>query len=98
MSTTPPQTAIPTTTPLTASAVEYRNGDGSSILGLRNYARERQAPDMLRPPSTDTRTEEGGWARQSTTRELPTSEELAGVNMRLDEGAIRELQWHKEAE
>lgn len=31
-------------------------------------------------------------------RELPTSVELAGVNMRLDTGAIRELHWHKEAE
>lgn len=35
---------------------------------------------------------------QTTIRELPTSVELAGVNMRLDEGAIRELHWHKEAE
>jgi len=33
---------------------------------------------------------------QTTVRELPTSVELAGVNMRLDEGAIRELHWHKE--
>lgn len=31
-------------------------------------------------------------------KELPTSIELAGVNMRLDEGVIRELHWHKEAE
>ena len=68
---------------------------------------------MIRPPTTDhgtlanmkwsfadshMRIEEGGWARQTTVRELPTSRELAGVNMRLDEGAIRELHWHKEAE
>jgi len=32
------------------------------------------------------RIEEGGWARQTTKRELPTSTQLAGVNMRLDEG------------
>ncbi len=44
------------------------------------------------------RIEEGGCARQTTIRELPTSVELAGVNMRLNEGAIRELHWHKEAE
>ncbi|KAF2813628.1 oxalate decarboxylase family bicupin [Mytilinidion resinicola] len=44
------------------------------------------------------RIEEGGWTRQTTIRELPTSVELAGVNMRLDEGVIRELHWHKEAE
>ena len=43
-----------------------------------------------------TRIEDGGWARQTTIRELPTSKELAGVNMRLEEGAIRELHWHKE--
>ena len=30
-------------------------------------------------------------------RELSTSVELAGVNMRLDRGIIRELHWHKEA-
>ncbi|KAL9108434.1 MAG: hypothetical protein Q9227_006768 [Pyrenula ochraceoflavens] len=91
----------------------YRNGHGSSMLGPRNPAREQQDPDMLRPPSTDhgtmsnmkwsfadshTRIEEGGWTRQTTIRELPTSVELAGVNMRLDEGVIRELHWHKEAE
>lgn len=93
--------------------IPYRNGKGSTVLGPRNIERERQNPDMLRPPSTDhgtlpnmkwsfadshTRIEEGGWARQTTVRELPTSIELAGVNMRLDEGAIRELHWHKEAE
>lgn len=91
--------------------VPYRNGAGSDVLGPRNYARERQAPDMVRPPATDsgtmsnmkwsfadshTRIEDGGWARQTTIRELPTSKELAGVNMRLEEGAIRELHWHKE--
>lgn len=91
----------------------YRNGNGASVLGPRNKARERQDPDLVRPPSTDhgslenmrwsfadshTRIEEGGWTRQTTIRELPTSRELAGVNMRLDEGVIRELHWHKEAE
>lgn len=44
------------------------------------------------------RIEEGGWTRQTTIRELPTSKELAGVNMRLDEGVIRELHWHIQAE
>lgn len=83
------------------------------MLGPRNRDRERQNPDLVRPPSTDhgnmpnmrwsfadshIRIEEGGWTRQTTIRELPTSKELAGVNMRLDEGVIRELHWHKEAE
>ena len=47
---------------------------------------------------TDVVYQEGGWTRQTTVRELPSSTELAGVNMRLDSGAIRELHWHKEAE
>lgn len=31
----------------------WRNGDGASMMGPRNRDRERQNPDMLRPPSTD---------------------------------------------
>ncbi|KAK1049502.1 hypothetical protein LTS16_003779 [Friedmanniomyces endolithicus] len=91
----------------------YRNGLGTSVLGPRNRNREQQDPDMVRPPSTDhgsmpsmrwsfadshTRIEENGWTRQTTVRELPSSKQIAGVNMRLDEGVIRELHWHKEAE
>ncbi|KAH9819846.1 Oxalate decarboxylase OxdC [Teratosphaeria destructans] len=91
----------------------FRNGKGTDMLGPRNRDRERQDPDMIRPPSTDhgamlnmkwsfadshVRIEEGGWTRQTTIRELPSSKEIAGVNMRLDEGVIRELHWHKEAE
>ncbi|KAI9733139.1 MAG: hypothetical protein M1834_003686 [Cirrosporium novae-zelandiae] len=44
------------------------------------------------------RIEEGGWARETTVRELPTSTELAGVNMRLESGVYRELHWHNESE
>jgi oxalate decarboxylase len=40
----------------------------------------------------------GGWARETTIRELPVSTEIAGVNMRLKPGGIRELHFHKEAE
>jgi oxalate decarboxylase family bicupin protein len=91
----------------------WRNGLGASVLGPWNKDRSRQNPDMVRPPSTDhgnlanmkwsfadshIRIEEGGWTRQTTVRELPSSSELAAVNMRLDEGVIRELHWHKEAE
>jgi len=91
----------------------YRNGDGATIQGPRNKDRERENPDLMRPPSTDhgdvanmrwsyadshVRIEEGGWTRQTTVRELGTSKQIAGVNMRLDEGVIRELHWHKEAE
>ena len=63
----------------------------------------------MRPPSTDhgmmenmrwsfadshTRIEDGGWTRETTVRELPTSREIAGVNMRLGAGVVRELHWY----
>jgi len=91
----------------------FRNGLGSSVLGPWNPDRARQNPDLVRPPSTDhgdvpnlrwsfvdshIRIEEGGWTRQTTIREMGASSQLAGVNMRLGPGVIRELHWHKEAE
>ncbi|KAF4554207.1 Cupin-like protein 2 [Elsinoe fawcettii] len=90
-----------------------RGGKGGDILGPQNPDRARQEPDTIRPPSTDNgkmpnmkwsftdshmRLEEGGWARETTTRELPTSKEIAGVNMRLGPGVYRELHWHNESE
>ena len=90
-----------------------RNGVGASILGPRNVPLERQNPDLLASPPTDSgtipnlkfsfaaarnRLLTGGWAREVTVRELPVAKELAGVNMRLKAGGIRELHWHKEAE
>jgi oxalate decarboxylase len=89
------------------------DGRGGAILGPRNVAIERQNPDVLIGPVTDAgtvpnlkwpfalshnRALSGGWARETTTRELPVSTEIAGVNMRLKPGGIRELHWHKEAE
>src|SRR6202140_3690199 len=78
-----------------------------------NPIRERQNPDMLNPPATDSgtlpnlrfsfadahvRQSSGGWTRQVTKRELSISKTIAGVNMRLNAGGIRELHWHKQAE
>jgi oxalate decarboxylase len=40
------------------------------------------------------RVQDGGWTRQVTQREIPTSADLAGVNMRLTAGSYRELHWH----
>jgi oxalate decarboxylase len=86
---------------------------GAAILGPRNLPIERQNPDALIAPATDAgtvpnfkwpfalshnRVLTGGWARETTTRELPISTEIAGVNMRLKPGGIRELHWHKESE
>ena len=90
-----------------------RRDDGAPIIGPRNEPIEAENPDLLAPPRTDSGTVpnlkysfadahnrilKGGWAREVTVRELPIATELAGVNMRLKPGAIRELHWHKEAE
>lgn len=44
------------------------------------------------------RMETGGWTRQVIVRELGISTQMAGVNMRLNAGGVRELHWHKAAE
>jgi oxalate decarboxylase len=90
-----------------------RSGRGGSDPGPRNLMRDQQNPDLLAPPPTDhgtlpnlrfsfsdahMRLTPGGWARQVTNRELAVSQTLAGVNMRLNAGAVRELHWHKAAE
>jgi oxalate decarboxylase len=66
-------------------------------------------PDSNLPPATDhgdmvplwysfdvvkKRLEEGGWTHEVTERELPSSKDIAGVNMRLTAGSYRELHWH----
>lgn len=90
-----------------------RPGVGGTDPGPRNLERDRQNPDLLVPPSTDhgtlpnlrfsfsdahTRMSSGGWTRQVTVRELGVSTSIAGVNMRLNAGGVRELHWHKAAE
>jgi oxalate decarboxylase len=42
--------------------------------------------------------QEGGWSREVTVRELAVSKSIAGVEMRLTAGGIRELHWHTAAE
>jgi oxalate decarboxylase len=90
-----------------------RDGSGASDPGPRNVTLDIQNPDILNPPATDSgslpnlkfsfgmahnRLEPGGWAREVTVRELPAATGLAGVDMRLDAGVVREMHWHKEAE
>jgi oxalate decarboxylase len=90
-----------------------RPGHGGTDPGPRNLARDRENPDILVPPATDhgtlpnlrfsfsdshMRLETGGWTRQVTSRELGVSKNIAGVNMRLNAGGVRELHWHKAAE
>ena len=82
--------------------------------GPANPMLDGQNPDSIWPPSTDSkslvqnfkypfsfankRTYEGGWSREVTIRELPVSKTLAGVNMRLTAGGVRELHWHTAGE
>lgn len=39
----------------------------------------------------------GGFSREATVKQLPISEGLAGVSMRLRPGGVRELHWHAKA-
>jgi oxalate decarboxylase len=88
-------------------------GIGGTDPGPNNVIRERQNPDVLNPPATDSgttpnlrfsfsdahmRQTSGGWTRQVTVRELGISKSIAGVEMRLNAGSVRELHWHKQAE
>src|SRR5260370_41791605 len=41
---------------------------------------------------------EGGSAKEATVAEFPISQSIAGVSMRLNPGAIRELHWHAQAD
>ncbi len=102
-----PQPGVPT------PPQPIRDNQGASILGPTNPPREAQDPDLLAPPRTDHGTlpnlrwsfadshnhlSEGGWARQTTIRELPSATEIAAINMRLKAGAVQEMHYHKEAE
>ena len=86
-----------------------RKGDNASDPGPENKPLLAENPSANLPPFTDTgnpgsmwysfdvtprRVEGGGWTHQVTERELPTSKDLAGVNMRLTAGSFRELHWH----
>ncbi len=84
-----------------------------SIPGPHNDALSGQFPTSISPPPTDVsslpefwasfnnaqrRTEAGGWAREVTQTDFPISKEIAGVDMRLAAGGIREMHWHQAAE
>ena len=47
---------------------------------------------------THMRLNHGGWSREITVRDLPIATTLAGVNMSLTPGGVRELHWHQQAE
>ncbi len=81
--------------------------------GPGNAPVDSQNPSAGNPPPTDAggvqtfkypfafghkRLHEGGWSREVTVRELEVSKSMAGVNMRLTAGGVRELHWHTAAE
>ena len=89
------------------------NAPNETDPGPQNLPLAAENPDSEWAPSTDNgtvkpfkysfslahkRIESGGWTRQVTVRELPVSTTIAGVEMRLTAGGIRELHWHVEAE
>jgi oxalate decarboxylase len=81
--------------------------------GPTNSVLDAQNPDSNNPLPTDAggvqtfkypfsfahkRLQEGGWSREVTQRELAVSKSLAGVDMRLTAGGVRELHWHTAGE
>jgi oxalate decarboxylase len=79
----------------------------------KNTPLDEQNPSSNFPPETDSggqppfkypfsfahkRIEGGGWTRQVTVRDMPMSKKMAGVQMRLIKGGVRELHWHVGAE
>ena len=84
-----------------------------STPGPNNLSLDDQNPSSAWAPATDAggqppfkysfslshkRLEEGGWTRQVTVRDLPIAKKMAGVQMRLTKGGVRELHWHVGAE
>ena len=74
--------------------------------GPTNSEIDAQNQSSFNPPETDAggvppfkypfsfshkRLHSGGWSREVTVRELPVSKTMAGVDMRLTAGGIREL-------
>lgn len=94
-------------------AINAKGPGNLSDPGPQNPVLGGQFPSAQFPPATDVggmpvtwasfnnapkRIQDGGWARQVTVADFPISTEIAGVNMRLTAGGIRELHWHQAAE
>ena len=82
-------------------------------VGPNNLVNDSLNPDSVWAPETDNGTmlpfkysfdlshkeiDSGGWTRQVTVRDLAISKTMAGVEMRLTAGGIRELHWHESGE
>src|SRR5579862_8310070 len=84
-------------------------GPSSSNPAQENMPLISENPSSNTPPPTDhgdigpvwysfdlahKRVQDGGWTHEVNSKVLPTSKDLAGVNMRLTAGSFRELHWH----
>lgn len=98
---------------VTSAAAETYSPAAASKPGPHDPAQEAIDPYDWQPPPTDhgnlgslrhsfsqvhNRRTSAGWAREVTVRNFPISKAMAGVNMRLPAGAVRELHWHVPAE
>ena len=94
---------------LALETYEAGRNESASNPGPQNIGLVKLNPNSDVPPPTDhgvvepfwysfdlthRRVQEGGWNHQVTSRELPVSKDIAGVNMRLTKGSFRELHWH----
>src|SRR6204780_2590197 len=92
-----------------ASTQKAEHDHSSSDPGPENKPLLDLNPNSNTPPPTDhgdlvpiwysfdlvkKRVEEGGWTHEVTQRVLPSSEAIAGVQMRLTSGSYREMHWH----
>ncbi|KAF8230591.1 oxalate oxidase [Tricholoma matsutake] len=90
-----------------------RGNLGAPLQGPTDESMVLQNLDLIAPPTTDhgtvnnakwpfslshNRLQTGGWARQQNAGVMPIATAMAGVNMRLEPGAVRELHWHKTSE
>jgi oxalate decarboxylase len=95
------------------NAKKARQDKSSTDVGPENQLLKDANPNTFTPPVTDhgevetfwnsfstahRRIQEGGWSRQVTVVDFPISKDIAGVNMRLTAGGIRELHWHNAGE
>jgi oxalate decarboxylase len=91
------------------STQKAEHDHSSSDPGPENKTLLGENSDSNTPPPTDhgdvvpiwysfdlvkKRVEEGGWTHEVTQRVLPSSKDIAGVQMRLTAGSYRELHWH----
>jgi oxalate decarboxylase len=95
------------------SKYQAKGDRSASDPGPTNPGLDAANTDSMNPPVTDAggvqtfkypfsfshkRLHEGGWSREVTVRELPVSKNMAGVDMRLTAGGVRELHWHTASE